>query len=67
MDAELKQLLARMLASPQSYSVDGESISQRSASDLLALLRKLQGEEAAKDGALKRCGFFKVSTQQAGR
>lgn len=67
MDAEIKEVLRQLLTSPKQYSVDGESIMQQSAGDFLALLRKLEEAEKAGENPLKRCGFFKVLTEKAGR
>ena len=66
MDNEVKAAILKLLASPKSYSVDGESITAQSPDDLKKLMKLLAEAEDAGD-PLKRCRLFKVSTQEAAR
>lgn len=65
MDPEIRQAMLKLLKSPKQYAIDGESITMQSASDLIALAKKLE-EDEVKD-PLKRCRLFKVNTHGPAR
>ena len=66
MDNQTKQALIDLIKSPKTYSVDGESITNQSAADLLALIKKLEQIETG-NSIKKRIGLFSVKTQEAAR
>lgn len=59
---EEQKAIIKALETPQQYSIDGETVTQRSAKDTLELIKAIKRTGLTTKNAFKALGVCKIST-----